>query len=74
MPRRVICDTANCTGCLDVISRTYEELLERGDDDHDAFLLCVNLLEIRYPGHERSYYASCAKRLLGDKRQLFLTV
>ena len=52
MPRRVTCDEAGCTSCQDVISRTYEELLERGDDDHDAFLLCVNLLELRHPGHE----------------------
>jgi hypothetical protein len=73
MPRRVTCDEASCTSCLDVISRTYKELLERGDDDHDAFLLCVNLLELRHPGHERYYYVSCARRLLGDKRQNFLT-
>jgi hypothetical protein len=67
MSKRIVCDERGCGECGDVIARTYRELAERGDSD--AFLFCVDLLELRHPGHERYYYFRCAARLLGAKRE-----
>ena len=65
MPKRVACDERGCSECGDVIARTYRELLSNGYSDRDAFIFCVNMLELRHPGHERNYYFSCAAKLLG---------
>ena len=64
MAKRVACDEVGCAHCADVITRTYAELRERGDSKRDAYLFCVDLLELRHPGHEKYYYFRCAGRLL----------
>jgi len=59
------CDKKSCGECGYIVARTYVELLDREYSDHDAFISCVDLLELRRPGHERHEYFRCTAQFLG---------
>lgn len=68
MPERSLCKEEVCTDCKAIVRRAYRELLENGDSDRDAYLSAVRVLELRHPGHDRSYYFLRVAQWLGAER------
>ena len=65
---RVACPEENCSDCQGVIVRTYDELMDSGVSDRNAYLSAVRVLKLRHPGHEPNYYFLQVAQWLGGKR------
>ena len=68
MSNRVRCEDVSCTESEGIVARTYRELRDTGYSDRDAFLSAVRVLELRHPGHDRSYYFLRIAQWLGAER------
>ena len=67
MLESIPCGKDDCEECEGVVVRTYRELRAADYSDRDAFISAVRVLELRHPGHERSYYFRRVARALVDQ-------
>jgi hypothetical protein len=65
MSELIPCGKEECHECERIVVRTYRELRAADYSDRDAFISAVRVLELRHPGHERSYYFRRVARALG---------
>jgi hypothetical protein len=66
MSELIPCGKEDCEECEGVVVRTYRELRGADYSDRDAFISAVRVLELRHPGHARSYYFRRVARALGN--------
>jgi hypothetical protein len=67
MSKRIPCDQERCEECAGIIVRAYRELRKADYSDRDAFIAAVRVLELRHPGHDRSFYFRDVARALGNE-------
>jgi hypothetical protein len=70
MSEPIPCGKEDCEECERIIVRTYRELRASDYSDRDAFISAVRVLELRHPGHARSYYFRRVARALGTDSPL----
>ena len=65
---RVVCPDKDCSDCQGVIVRTYDELMDGGASDRNAYISAVRVLKLRHPGHDPNYYFLRVAQWLAGKR------